>query len=79
MIVVHSNPNSKMKNTLFLVVLFAIAQHGRSLTHDVLQCQAGKKSYCLLTYLIRYLLLLKSNHGKSFDLEFQFLIFNSYI
>ena len=46
MIFVHSNPNSKMKNTLFLVVLFALAQHIYSQ-----QCQAGNLLINLLKYL----------------------------
>ena len=57
MIAAHSNPNSKMKNTLFLVVLFAMAQHIYSQ-----RCQAGKKSYYLLTYLTERLPNPQPNH-----------------
>ena len=51
MIVVHSNSNSKMKNTLSLVVLCALAQHIYSSSPS---CQAGKKSYWLSMYLLTY-------------------------
>ena len=51
MIVVHSNSNSKMKNTLSLVVLCALAQHIYSSSPS---CLAGKKSYWLSMYLLTY-------------------------